>query len=271
MPIFSDVGAVIGRRARWQAGEIVFGLEISFVLFIMLAGLLSGFGKTSGLNVLGIFTVTMLGLVFPAKDAVGLLLPILLMGDIVAVSYYRRSVVWKYLFSLVPWILAGILMGYLVLLKIDSPQLKYLLGFLVIALNLFQMVRDLMGSRMDQNIPNSLWFSGTIGILAGFATMVGNVAGSVMSVYLLAKRLPKSEFVGTGAWFYLFVNLIKVPFYVQLGMITDESLLFDAFAIPAVLLGTYLGIKILPRIPQQLFKWIILSLGTIGAIRLILS
>lgn len=249
----------------------MFGLELSQVLFVMLAGLLSGFGKTTGLNVLGIFTVTMISLVFPSKEAVGLLLPILLMGDLVAVTYYRRAVVWKYLFTLVPWILAGILLGYLVLLKIESPQLKYLLGFLVIGLNLFQVIRDFMGSRMDQNIPNSVWFSGSIGILAGFATMIGNVAGAVMSVYLLAKRLPKSEFVGTGAWFFLFVNVIKVPFYVHLDMITVKSLSFDALALPAVLLGTFIGIKVLPRIPQQLFKWIILSLGTIGAIRLIFS
>jgi len=249
----------------------VFGLELALVLYVMLAGLLSGFGKTTGLNVLGMFTVTMLGLVFPAKEAVGLLLPILLMGDVVAVTYYRRAVVWKYLLTLAPWILAGILLGYLVLLKIDSPELKYLLGFLVIALNVFQIIRDAMGPKADQRVPDSAWFAGVVGILAGFTTMVGNVAGSVMSVYLLAKRLPKSEFVGTGAWFFLFVNLIKVPFYVHLDMITARSLLFDAMALPAVLLGTWAGIKVLPKIPQELFKWIILALGTIGAIYLILS
>ncbi len=249
----------------------MFDLEISLVLFMMLAGLLSGFGKTTGLNVLGIFTVTMISLVFPAKEAVGLLLPILLLGDIIAVAYYRRTVVWKYLFSLVPWILVGIVLGYFVLLQVDSPKLKYLLGFLIIGLNLFQIIRDYMGAKMDRNIPSSIWFVGSIGILAGFATMIGNVAGAVMSVYLLAKRLPKNEFVGTGAWFFLFVNIIKVPFYIHLGMMTSESLLLDAVALPAVLVGTIIGIKVLPRIPQQLFKWIILALGTIGAVRLILS
>ena len=95
----------------------MFDLDISLLLFILLAGFLSGFGKTTGLYVLGIFTVTMLSLIFPAKEAVGILLPILLIGDLIAVTYYRRTVVWKHLFSLVPWILVGILIGYFVLIE----------------------------------------------------------------------------------------------------------------------------------------------------------
>ena len=115
-------------------------LSMALLLPILLAGLFSGFGKTTGLSVLGIFTVTMLSLLFPAKEAVGILLPILLIGDLIAVTYYRHTVVWKYLFSLVPWILVGILLGYFVLLNVDNDQLKILLGYLVISLNLFQIV-----------------------------------------------------------------------------------------------------------------------------------
>ena len=165
----------------------------------------------------------------------------------------------------------GILLGYFVLLNVNNEQLKLLLGILILALNLFQIVRDLIGSRMDQKLPNSHWFTGTIGILAGFTTMIGNVAGAVMSVYLLSRRLPKSEFVGTGAWFYLFVNVIKVPFYIHLGMISSRSLLLDSLAIPGAVIGTFIGIKVLPLIPQQIFKWIILALGTAGAMKLIVS
>ncbi|MBT2654991.1 sulfite exporter TauE/SafE family protein [Bacillus sp. ISL-18] len=249
----------------------MFDLAILLWLFIMLAGLLSGFGKTTGLNVLGIFTMTLLSLFLPAKEAVGILLPILLMGDLIAVTYYRRTVAWRQLFSLVPWILAGIIIGYFVLMNIDNEQLKILLGIMIIGLNLFQVIRDLAGSRMDQVLPSSVWFIGLIGILAGFTTMIGNVAGSVMVVYLLAQRLPKNVFVGTGAWFFLFVNVIKFPFYIHLGMVTSRSMLVDLMVIPAVAIGTFVGIKVLPLIPQQLFKWIILALGTLGAIKLIVS
>ena len=247
----------------------VFDINIYLLLSILLAGLLTSFGKTTGLNVLGIFTVTMMSLIFPAKEAVGILLPILLMGDLIAVFFYRRTVVWRHLFSLVPWILLGVILGYFVLRFSDNDQLKILLGYLIIGLNLFQIVKDYFGSKIDQSLPSSIWFIGLMGILAGFATMIGNVAGTVMAIYLLAHRLPKNEFVGTGAWFYLFVNIIKVPFYISLGMITANSFSVNLLAIPAVAVGAFIGIKVLPRIPQQMFKWIILALGSLGAMKLI--
>lgn len=156
---------------------------------------------------MGIFTITMLGLIFPAKVAVGLLLPILLVGDIIAVIYYRRTVVWKHLFSLVPWILVGLLAGYIVLLTVDDDDiLKILLGSMVIGLNVFQVIKDKLGNKMDDALPTATWFTILIGAVAGFATMIGNVAGAVMGVYLLSKKLPKNEFVGTGAWFFLLIN-----------------------------------------------------------------
>lgn len=247
----------------------MFDINIYLLLSILLAGLLTSFGKTTGLNVLGIFTVTMMSLIFPAKEAVGILLPILLMGDLIAVFFYRRTVVWRHLFSLVPWILLGVILGYFVLRFSDNDQLKILLGYLIIGLNLFQIVKDYFGSKIDQSLPSSIWFIGLMGILAGFATMIGNVAGTVMAIYLLAHRLPKNEFVGTGAWFYLFVNIIKVPFYISLGMITASSFTVNLLAIPAVAVGAFIGIKVLPRIPQQMFKWIILALGSLGAMKLI--
>ena len=243
---------------------------MNLLLPILLAGLLTSFGKTTGLNVLGIFTVTIMSLVFPAKEAVGILLPILLMGDLIAVFFYRRTVVWRHLFSLVPWILIGVILGYFVLRFSNNDQLKILLGYLILGLNLFQIMKDYFGSKIDQALPNSIWFIGLMGILGGFATMIGNVAGTVMAIYLLAQRLPKHEFVGTGAWFYLFVNIIKVPFYIHLGMITANSFSVNLLAIPAVAIGAFIGIKVLPFIPQQMFKWIILALGSLGAMKLII-
>ena len=130
----------------------MFDVNIYLLLSILLAGLLTSFGKTTGLNVLGIFTVTMMSLIFPAKEAVGVLLPVLLMGDLIAVFFYRRTVVWKHLFSLVPWILIGVLIGYFVLRTSDNEQLKILLGYLILGLNLFQIVKDYFGSKIGSGI-----------------------------------------------------------------------------------------------------------------------
>lgn len=248
----------------------MFDLDLTLWLLVILAGILVGFAKT-GVSTVGIFNVALMTQIFMAKESVGILLPMLITGDIIAVAYYRKNVIWKHLFSLVPWVLAGILAGYFILLKVNSENLQIMIGIMIISLVALQIVKDRLGQRLDQALPNSIWFTAVMGMLAGFATMIGNVAGTVMAVYLLAKRLPKQEFVGTGAWFFLFVNLIKVPFYIQLGMITLDSLTFNAMMIPFICIGAYIGIKVLPLIPQKMFQWLILVLGIIGAIRLIMS
>lgn len=237
---------------------------------MIISTILIGFTKT-GISSLGILVVTLLMFVFPAKESVGILLPMLIVGDIFAVFYYRRSVIWKYLISLIPWVLLGIFIGYLVLSQINSNQLKPIIGVLVLALLILHITRDQLGDKFNNTLPKSFCFSITMGILAGFTTMIGNAAGGVMAIYLLMKGLPKKEFVGTGAWFFLFVNLIKVPFYIHLQLITFQSITFNFWLIPTIILGAYIGAKTLPLIPQKAFQVLILTFTLIGALRLLFS
>jgi hypothetical protein len=77
------------------------------------------------------------------------------------------------------------------------------------------------------------------------------------------------DFIGTNAWFFLSVNLIKVPFSVGLWLITPQSLWFNSWMVPAIVVGAFLGIRILPLIPQKYFQLIILMFAALGGIRLI--
>jgi uncharacterized protein len=219
---------------------------------------------------MGILVATILMYVFPAKESIGILLPMLIVGDLFAVIFYRRSVVWKYLISLIPWVLIGIIFGYYVLNQINSDQLKPLIGVIVLALIILHISRERLGETFTKVLPKSLWFTVSMGILAGFTTMIGNAAGGVMAIYLLMKGLPKNEFVGTGAWFFMFVNLIKVPFYISLGLITFDSITFNMWLIPTILIGAFIGIKVVPHIPQKVFQTLILTFALIGALRLII-
>lgn len=219
---------------------------------------------------MGILVATILMYVFPAKESIGILLPMLIVGDLFAVIFYRRSVVWKYLISLIPWVLIGIIFGYFVLNQINSDQLKPLIGVIVLALIILHVSRERLGETFTKVLPKSLWFTISMGILAGFTTMIGNAAGGVMAIYLLMKGLPKNEFVGTGAWFFMFVNLIKVPFYISLGLITFDSIAFNMWLIPTILIGAFIGIKVVPHIPQKVFQTLILAFALIGALRLII-
>jgi uncharacterized membrane protein YfcA len=108
------------------------------------------------------------------------------------------------------------------------------------------------------------------GLLAGFTTMIANAAGPVMILYLLAMRLPKLQFIGTAAWFFLVVNLFKVPFSYGLGMISASSLMVSLWLVPVTIAGALTGRWLIARINQQLFETLALVLTLVAGVRLML-
>lgn len=236
----------------------------------IVAALLVGFSKT-GVPTLGIFVAALLASAFPASESVGLLTPILITGDMIAVVYYRRAVEWKPLISLLPWVLIGMAGGYFVLESIGNRSLAFMIGLLVLALIALHVYRVRLESALNFAFSKSPAWGGMLGILAGFTTMVGNAAGSIMSIYLLSRGMNKTTFIGTNAIFFFMVNVIKVPFTAHLGLITSESLTLNAWVVPAVVVGAVIGFKTVPRIPQKLFQTLILSLAALGGAYLVLT
>jgi uncharacterized membrane protein YfcA len=106
-------------------------------------------------------------------------------------------------------------------------------------------------------------------VLAGFTTLVANAAGPLMAIYLLAMRLPKMEFVGTGAVFFMLLNLFKVPFMVNLDLINAQSVRLNLWLAPAVLIGGLVGRKILVKIDQRLFENLALILSALAGLKLL--
>mgnify|MGYP001945824895 FL=1 len=207
--------------------------------------------------------------VFPAKESVGIVLPMLITGDLFAIIYYRRNVVWKHIITLLPWVFIGLIVGYFLLDVISDSQLKPIIGGLVLILIILQVSREKFGEKFNEKLPKSTWFTLFMGILAGFTTMIGNAAGSIMAIYLLVKGLPKRDFIGTGAWYFIIVNLIKVPFYIHLGLITVDSITLNLWLIPTILIGAFIGIALIKRIPQHIFQALILVFAACGAFGLI--
>lgn len=231
------------------------------------AALLVGFSKT-GMPGAAIPAVALMADAFPEQTrlSVGALLPILLLGDLFALSYYRRHADWGRLIELVPYVLAGMLPGYWVLATVPDDNLRRLLGALILALLVVQLARHGYGW---QPLPNRRWLIGTTGLLAGFGTTVGNAAGPIMSIYLVGQRLEKREFLGTAAWFFFLVNLSKIPGFVLLGMITRRTLAFDLMVLPVVVIGAVIGVLVLKRLPQHVFNRLVLSLAGVAAVRLL--
>lgn len=238
-------------------------LEMSNLLFAALAAFIFGLTK-SGLKGLGVLGILIMAFIFGSKSSTGIVLPILMMGDIFAVLYYRRNIVWEYFFKLLPWIIGGVLMG--VWLGKDMPEEVFKKGMAIIIL--ISVLVVFFQERMDSKyVPDKIWFAGSMGILAGIATMLGNLAGAFTNIYMLSMRVDKRDFIGTLSFLYFLVNIFKFPFHVwSWETINGQTLAFDLMLAPALLLGLLVGVKLVARINNLLFRKIILILTAMGAL-----
>ncbi len=129
--------------------------------------------------------------------------------------------------------------------------------------------RDLRKAAVE-TVPSAWWFAGLFGLAGGFTSMVSNAAGALLVVYLLAMRLPRDEFIGTSAWYFLIVNVVKVPFSVGLGLITAQSLLLDAALAGGVVAGAVAGMFAARKIPEKAFTLSVQVLAFAAAVRMLL-
>jgi uncharacterized membrane protein YfcA len=236
----------------------------------VLGALMVGISK-AGITGLSILSVALFTHVFPSsKQASGLVLPLLIFGDFVAVLSYRTHTQWRYLWKLMPWTAAGVVLGYLALGHISDKTTRTMIGVIIVSLCVLGYWRRYLALPTHETETPRHWaWAAAIGIVAGFITLIANAAGPLMAIYLVAMRLPKMQFVGTAAVFFMVLNLFKVPFMVNLGLITAQSFKFNLMLAPAVLLGAFAGRWLLIRINQQLFEQLVLGFSAIAGILLI--
>lgn len=218
----------------------------------------------AGIKGIAIITVTLMALAFGARESTGLIVPMLIVGDIFAVFYYNRHTRWRYILKFAPWMIGGILIG--VVLGKDLPESTFkvwMAGIILISV----VIMYWWDLRKSKVVPGHWAFAGFMGITAGIATMLGNLAGAFSNIYFLAMRLPKNEFIGTAAWLFFITNLVKLPFHVFVWeTITLQSILVNLKLLPGLLLGLYTGIRLVKIIRERFYRRLILLLTAFGAI-----
>lgn len=242
-----------------------------FTPFEWVMALIAGTGvgiSKSGLPGISLFHVVVFAHLFPGAASTGIVLPMLVVGDLGAVWLFRRNARWSHVLRTLPPALAGVVVGWWIMGRLPGAKFGPLIGGIVLVLALLQLLRNWRPGWFSQ-VPHSIPFAWTMGFLAGVTTMMANAAGPVMALYLLAVSLPKDEFIGTGAWFFLILNLLKVPFSLQLGLITGSTLLFNALLIPCIMGGLFLGRSLVYRLPQKAFDSLVLVLALVAAVRLL--
>ncbi|UCM88967.1 sulfite exporter TauE/SafE family protein [Streptomyces marincola] len=252
------------------------GLGAADLAVLALGALLVGIAKTA-IGGVGAISVALFAAVLPARESSGALLPLLIVGDLFAVHAYRRHVDWPALLRLFPSVAAGVLVGAVFVAGVDDTAMRRTIGGLllaVVAVHLWQRRRRRRaaaeaGPAGAPPRPAGRWVAFCYGLLAGFTTMVANAGGAVMSLYLLAAGYAMLTFLGTAAWFFLIVNLFKVPFSAGLGLITADSLALNAALLPALLLGAFIGRAGVKRLDQKKFERLVLAFTVVASLNLL--
>ncbi|MGZ4632871.1 MAG: sulfite exporter TauE/SafE family protein [Actinomycetes bacterium] len=250
-------------------------LSLQGWLLVTVAAALVGFAKTS-LGGAASISVAVFAAVLPSRESTGTLLPLLLVGDVLAVLVYRRHAHWGLLLRLLPWVAVGTVLGVFFVAHVDDHLMRKAIGAVLLLLVALQLVsgggrlQRWVGDPSDGRRTTSHRVSAALtGVVAGFTTMVANAAGAVMTLYLLMSGLPMLEFLGTGAWFFLIVNAFKVPFSAALGLLDTSTLAFDLRLVPAVVAGAAAGLFVIRRTQQRQFEWAALSLTAVSAVALL--
>ncbi|TDU81635.1 hypothetical protein EI77_00945 [Prosthecobacter fusiformis] len=251
----------------WLQQHTLFTGDSRILLLAGIAALCIGLSK-SGLSGTATLNVVLMAQAFGAKASVGLVLPLLIVADFMGYYLNRHGGSWRRILPMAPPAIAGVIAGYFLLDTIDNTTARTVIGWLIIGLLGFKLLLDASKGTLEVLTSHRL-FSWAMGLCAGVTTMLANAAGPVMTVYLLSQRLEKKEHLGTFSRFFLFINLFKVPFSADLGIINPRSLMTNLVLLPAVVLGILLGWQILKRIPQKPFEWTLFVMTLIAAAWLI--
>ena len=237
--------------------------------FIMLAiaAALIGMGKT-GVQGAGMIAIPLLALVFGGKASTGIILPLLIFADLFAVYYYHQHASWQHLRKLIPFTLIGIILGTIAGNLIDDLVFGQTMAVIIFACLGLMIWRE---RTAVVQVPDSMWIVATIGIIGGLTTMVGNLAGPVMALYLLSMRLPKDQFIGTAAWFFLLVNLLKVPLHIWVWeTIRLDTFVLNLYLLPVIAVGSLLGVILVKKLHETAYRWFVIVMTAVAALAMLL-
>jgi uncharacterized protein len=235
---------------------------------IGLSGLLIGMNK-AGLMGAAMASIPIMAAIFGAQASVGIVLPMLVAADVVAVLYYRRHADWGIVLRLLPWTLVGVGLGVVVGDSIPDESFRFLLAIVVLVGLALLAYKEIV--HRDVVVPEKWWIAAILGLLAGFATMVGNAAGPITTLYLFSMGLSKNQFIGTGAWFFFVVNTLKIPLHIIFWQtITLETLLVDLIAVPIIVAGGLIGLVLVRHIKERPYRIFVLVITTVISVRLFL-
>ena len=225
----------------------------------------------------GIFLLPFLSLVLPAKFALGLGAPIMLVSDIAGVVYYWKEWDKNELFLLLPPAFLGIILGASMMKIIPGELFRFWVGLFAIVFSSYQLIK----LKLSKPVTSGGWANWVpkpkktlamlFGFLGGVASSVIHAGGLVMSPYLIQKSRDKRVFVGTFVLFFAAMNFLKVAVYLKIEILTSEIVLLSAIISPLIVLGGFWGSVLNRKVSQKTFRAVVLVIILIIGISLLMK
>jgi uncharacterized membrane protein YfcA len=246
-----------------------------FWVFVSLAIIVQGISKSGFAGGVGVLTIPLMMLVMPVEKVVACLLPLLILLDLNAIYHHRNNKVWERILEVYLPACFGILVGAAIWWWIGQQgveayalYIKRFVGVIAIlfALYIFAKERALAWAHYCPRGRRAAW---PVGVVSGFTSTIAHAAGPIVSFYMFAQGMGKSLFVGTTAWTFTLINLTKLPFYIAIGLVNWDILVFDVFLIWLIPIGSYLGKWMHDRVSERLFNRIIMGLVFLAGFQLV--
>lgn len=250
-------------------------LEVVGLALVALCIFLYGLSKTA-MPVAGVVAGTLVAGVLGPAQATGFLVPLLVLGDLFALFFYRSHVDWRLILRVIPGVLVGFVLTALIFALLPQAWVARIVGMLILISLLLELRRQWQVRRGEEvdaapgDVKDRRIVTAMFGVLAGMTTMGANAGGTALSIYLIRLRVPMLAFMGTAAWFFFILNVCKAPFVIALGYLTWDSVLFDVWFVVPLVLGALGGAFVFRRMSQTWFTRIALGLSGIAAIWLII-
>lgn len=226
----------------------------TFWVAAVIASVAVGLSK-GGLPVVAMMSVPILSLVMPPLQAAGLLLPIYIVSDWFGVWAYRRAFDLRVLKIMFPATAFGIGLGWATANLVSEHMVGGLIGALGSSFAASRLLG--WGAKADaaepRVMPGLIW-----GTAAGFTSFVSHAGGPPYQIYTLPLRLPKAVFAGTSTILFTWVNMMKLPAYLSIGILSFDSLHIAAWLFLPATLAVFAGVRLVRLLPEKLFYTLVL-------------
>ena len=222
-----------------------FALAVPAVIFAGMSK--GGFGNGAGFA-----SASILAIVLPPGVALGIMLPLLMLADVVSLRPYWKRWSWPEARTMMLGAVPGVALGAALYRVADDDAIRLLIGVISIAFVVWQLSLKTGLLRIGQR-PLPVKGGYVSGVVAGFTSFVSHAGGPPAAVYLLGRRLDKTTYQATSVIVFWAINLLKFVPYTFLGIFTAKTFVADLMLAPAVVLGVWIGVKAHTRIPEKVF------------------